>query len=131
MSIKTFFQGVGQSISDGWNNFLAWFGPKEAAVVAEAKVIIDDLKPLVEKELFAEGGKLLGMAAAGVVAQTDPLVLIPQLATEAWQAAKVIGIDISKSASTTAGAILVEKAKALQAQADGAGTPQPAQAPTA
>jgi hypothetical protein len=117
MSLKTFFQSAGDSISQGWHKFMNWFGAKEAAVVQEAKTIIDDLAPLAEKELFAEGGALLAAAGTGLIAGTDPLVLIPQLATATWQAAKAIGLDLTKAASTTAGAILIEKAKALQAQA--------------
>lgn len=108
MSIKTFF-------ANSWHNFLDWFTSAEAEVVQEAKTIIDELVPLVRAKLFEDGSALLINVAKGLASGKDPLVAITEAATDVWKTVKEQGSDISKAASTAAGAILVAKAKELAA----------------
>lgn len=107
MSIATYF-------SSKWTLFLDWFTSAKAAVVAEGKTIIDELEPIVKADILADGSTALLIVGEALVTGTDPLAAIALAATTVWKEGLAQGIDISKAASTTAGAFLVAKAKALQ-----------------
>ena len=110
MSLSTFF-------NDSWNAFIDWFSSAQAEVVQEAKTIIDELVPLVKSDIFADGSEFLASVGAALTAGTDPLDAIKDAAVAVWQHVVAQGQDISKAASTAAGAILVAKAKELGSHA--------------
>ena len=129
MSIKTFF-------SNNWHNFLNWFTAEEAEVVSDAKTIIDQLVPVVKADILSDAGTAIATVGAALLAGTDPLIAIQDAAVVVWKEAALQGINISKAASTAAGAILVAKSQALAAvvpdvAAAPAPTPSTVSAPSA
>lgn len=106
--MEAYFKGL-------WTKFLDWFGAAEAAVVAEGKTIIDELVPVVEKDLLADGSK--GAIAVGEALATgaSPLAAITAVAPVIIADALSQGLQLSEQAAATAGAFLVAKAQAATA----------------
>lgn len=118
MSIKTFF-------TNGWADFLNWFGAAEATVVAEGKVIIDELVPVIKADLLTDGSELLTTTTAAIASGTGvagiaagATALIPVLAKQ--------GIQLSEAGATVLAAFIASKQAALST-----GTVAPAAAPAA
>lgn len=106
--IFTFFK-------NGWADFLNWFGKGCAVVVSNAKSIIEELAPIFEKDLLADGSQLLVATTTAITAAADPVAgivagaeaLLPILVTQ--------GISLSKEAAVTLSAMVSAKIAAATA----------------
>lgn len=127
MSLNTFFHDLAQDVSEGidraknavssaWARFMNWLTAEKVEVIAEGKLIIDELTPVVKADILAIGNTAFKLALDGLKNKVDKLELIQNVATTVWQEFKTDTRDISKTASTTAGAFLVSKAEALLQQ---------------
>ncbi len=104
---------------NGWAGFLNWFGTSAAVVVSNAKSIIDELSPVFEKDLLADGSALLTGITTAITTGGDPIAgivagaesLLPVLASQ--------GVSLSQEAAVTLSAMVSAKISAAQAAVNG------------
>ena len=113
-AIFTFFKA-------GWADFLNWFGKAEAVVVSNAKTIIDELAPIFEKDLLADGSALLTGVTAAITSGGNPVAGIVAGAEALLPVLTSQGISLSQQAAVTLSAMISAKLAA----ASGAVVPVP------
>lgn len=100
---------------NGWADFLNWFGKIEAVVVSNAKSIIDELAPVFEKDLLADGSALLTGVTTAIVAGGNPVAGIVAGAEALLPVLTQQGISLSQQAAVTLSAMISAKLAAASA----------------